>query len=157
MTAASGYVWFLPVYVSTKINDSDLSDIAAECTQSDIRKAMDGHFALSYSSFGSDLDVVDGGVETIGEWKNEYMLRTHVNKTHFVDYAGFTYDAVWVYVKALKQLINEGRVNNCQSFFVTGKLKLKIRKSFKPNILKTIRKRCNKIEIFKLFPYSIHR
>lgn len=111
MTAASGYVWFLPVYVSMKMNDMWQNDIAEECTETEVRNAMEGHFALSYASFGADSDVIDGGTETIGEWKEEYMRTQQVNQTHFADYAGFTYDAVWVYVKALEQLIKEGKEN----------------------------------------------
>jgi hypothetical protein len=108
MTAASGYVWFLPVYVSMKMNDTSMKDISEECTENDIKNAMDGHFALSYSSFGHDSDLIDGGNETIAEWKEEYMMRTHTNKTQFADYAAYTFDAIWVYVKALQQLIKEG-------------------------------------------------
>lgn len=138
MTAESGYVWFLPVYVSMKIGESfswvaeNLFPIVKhftfffffcfihsqnksetrfnrECTEHEILRAMDGHFALSYKSFGLDTDIIDGGNETIAEWKQAYLEKLGSNKTHLADYSTYTYDAIWVYVKALKQLIKEGK------------------------------------------------
>lgn len=107
MTARSGYVWFLPVYMSMKINDTDLQDINGSCSESEIRSALDGHFALSYSAFGNDFDVIEGN-QTIGEWKEEYLGGSGTNRTFYSDYAGYAYDAIWVYVKALQQMIKEG-------------------------------------------------
>jgi hypothetical protein len=90
MTAEFGYVWFLPVYVSMKMNDTGMKDISGECTENDIRGAMFNHFALSYSSFGEDKVVIDGGNETIAEWKEDYLKKTQANKTQITDYAGKT-------------------------------------------------------------------
>lgn len=73
-----------------------------------MKSAIDGHFALSYDSFGNDSDVIEGN-QTIGEWKEMYLNGTGMNKTQFSDYAGFAYDAIWVYVRALQQLIKEGK------------------------------------------------
>lgn len=75
-----------------------------------MRNGLDRHFAFDYSSFGNDLDKIEGG-QTIEEWKHEYLNKTNQNQTHFADYAGFTYDAIWVYVRALQQLIKEGERN----------------------------------------------
>lgn len=111
MTAASGYVWFLPVYVAMKMSDTGMENISKECTEIEVKSAMEGHFALSYSSFGEQTDVIDEGKETVEQWKEEYLMRTRLNKTQFADYAGYTFDAVWVYVKALKQLIKEGKTD----------------------------------------------
>lgn len=74
-----------------------------------MRNALDGHLTLSYASFGNDLDTIEGG-QTIAGWKETYLRRTGMNHTEFSDYAGFTYDAIWVYVKALQQLIQEGEI-----------------------------------------------
>jgi hypothetical protein len=112
MTAESGYVWFLPVYISMRINSSKVDDISNECNESDIKKGMDGHFALSYASFGNDNDFIDNGTETIAMWKEAYLSKTSENKTKYADYSSYTFDAVWVYVKALKQLIKEGMTCN---------------------------------------------
>ena len=108
MTAQSGYVWFLPVYVSMKINDtltSGMDEISKDCSEAEVRNAMNFHFALSYASFGDDGDVIEGN-QTIKQWKEEYLNGSQVQ---FSDYAGFTYDAIWVYARALKQLIYEGK------------------------------------------------
>lgn len=107
MTARTGFVWFLPVYVSTKVNATSAHDVAGLCSAADIRSALDGHFALSYSSFGNDGDVIAGN-QTVGEWKASYLSRMGRNETRYADYAAFTYDAIWVYAKALQQLIEEG-------------------------------------------------
>lgn len=107
MTAVSGYVWFLPVYISMKMNDTGLENINGSCSEIEMRNALDGHFALSYASFGNDDDVIEGN-QTIEEWKQIYLKETAKNKTQFSDYSGFTFDAIWVYVKALQQLIKEG-------------------------------------------------
>lgn len=108
MTAKTGYVWFLPVYVSMKVNATGAQDVNGLCSAVDIRNALDGHFALSYSSFGNDDDAIGGNL-TVREWKAEYLKRMNKNQTHYADYAGYTYDAIWVYVKALQQLIEEGK------------------------------------------------
>lgn len=110
MTAASGYVWFLPVYVTMTMNETGMEGVSKECTMDEVKNAMDGHFSLSYASFGEDKDVLDDGSnQTIAEWKEKYLSKTGANRTHFADYASYTYDAIWVYVKALKQLIKEGK------------------------------------------------
>ncbi|CRK93996.1 CLUMA_CG007522, isoform A [Clunio marinus] len=106
MTAKTGYVWFLPVYVSMKINDTGLQQFNKSCTESEIRSAMDGHLSLSYSAFGNDDDLIEGN-QTIKEWKEKYLEESNMNRTYYSDYAGYTYDAIWVYVKALQQLIKE--------------------------------------------------
>ena len=124
MTAASGYVWFLPVYVSMKMNETGVEGLSKECTMNEVRNAMDGHFSLSYASFGEDSDVIDGsGNETIANWKEDYLRRIQANKTQYADVASYTYDAIWVYVKALKQLIKEGKTTSrdLKSFSITNK------------------------------------
>lgn len=128
MTAQNGFVWFLPVYVSMKINDTGLQDVNGSCTEGEMRSAIDGklvrvegsasinvinqpsgHFALSYAPFGNDSDEIEGS-QTIAQWKEKYLSETKMNKTQFSDYAGFAYDAIWVYVKALQQMIKEGKI-----------------------------------------------
>jgi Protein tyrosine and serine/threonine kinase/Receptor family ligand binding region len=104
MTASEGFVWFLPVYVSMKIKDNNYTYENSTCTQADIRDAMEGHIAFSYRSFGDDTDVIDSNI-TVAEWKKKYMNATKKTSIHYNDYAGFTYDAVWVYVKALQELV----------------------------------------------------
>lgn len=108
MTAQNGYVWFLPVYISMKINDTGVANINGSCTEIEMRNALDGHFALSFASFGNDSEVIEGN-QTIEEWKQIYLAGTAKNETPFSDYSGYAYDAIWIYVKALQQLIKEGK------------------------------------------------
>lgn len=110
MTARTGYVWFLPVYISSKIFDSGLHAINGSCTEGEVRGALDGHFSLSYAAFGNDSDEIEGD-QTVKAWKEEYLSGSGTNRTHFTDYAGYTYDAIWVYVKALQQLIKDGKID----------------------------------------------
>lgn len=103
MTASDGFVWFLPVYVSIKIKDTGYTYPNSTCTEADIREAMDGHIAFSYASFADDADVMDNN-QTVAQWKQRYLQATNKTSIHYNDYAGFTYDAVWVYTKALQEL-----------------------------------------------------
>lgn len=112
MTAEDGFVWFLPVYVSMKMNDTGFQDVNETCSDGEMRSALDRHFAFDYASFGRDSETIAGN-QTIAEWKQIYLSRSKQNQTHFADYAGFTYDAIWVYVRALQQLIKEGETNIC--------------------------------------------
>lgn len=56
-----------------------------------------------------DTNVIEGNM-TIKEWKEEYLRKSGLTRIEFTDYATFSYDAFWVYVKALQQLIQEGSV-----------------------------------------------
>lgn len=107
MTSKNGFVWFLPVYVSMKMNDTGFQEVNGSCTDAEMKSALDGHLALSYSSFGQDDDEIEGN-QTIGEWKERYLQATGMSRVEFTDYATFTYDAIWVYINAVQQLIKEG-------------------------------------------------
>lgn len=106
MTFESGFVWFLPVYVSMKINDTTTNGTTLNgCTESDLRRAMKNHFTFSYSSFGSDSEMFEEGI-SIGDWRKNYLkLRGESDFSYYDDYGGFTYDAIWVYIKAIQKLI----------------------------------------------------
>lgn len=118
MTAQSGFVWFLPVYVSTKINETlqyapgNATFGTSKCSNSDIHNAMQGHFAFSYKSFADDAVEIDEGI-TVKEWhenftrlyEEENEKRNNSNTyNRYDDYGGFTYDALWVYIKAIEEL-----------------------------------------------------
>jgi hypothetical protein len=116
MTAQSGYVWFLPVYISMKINDTSMDErnlTSSMCSDSVIRNALHGHFSLSYSSFGDDNQEIEGNM-TVRQWKELYLNTTQQEKIQFSDYAGYIYDSFWVYIKALQALM-------------TGKYEIKFR------------------------------
>lgn len=77
------------------------------CTASELREALNGHFAMSYASFGSDNDRLPTN-KTVRKWKDDYKLRRNISTLSASDYAPYVYDAIWVYAKAIMQLIKEG-------------------------------------------------
>lgn len=77
------------------------------CTAAELSAALKGHFALSYATFGSDNDLLPTK-STVGEWKQEYKAKRNITSLSPVDYAPYVYDAIWVYAKAIIQLIKEG-------------------------------------------------
>lgn len=112
MTAQNGYVWFLPVYVSMKMNDTTNEVINGTCTTQELETVLDGHFAMTFKSFGDDNSVIEGTKQTVLEWKKKYMSIENINRIQLTDYSGFAYDAVLVYAKALQRLIAEGERAN---------------------------------------------
>lgn len=52
--------------------------------------------------------MIEGNI-TIKAWKEQYLKHTGMSRIEFTDYATFSYDAFWVYVKALQQLMKEGK------------------------------------------------
>lgn len=90
------------------MNETRSINISDLCTETQIQNALKGHFALSYSSFGNDTEVVAGN-QTIEQWKDKYLEGSGKNKTQLLDYAGFTFDAIWVYVIVLQELIKRGK------------------------------------------------
>lgn len=111
MTAEEGYVWFLPVYVTLKINETIIMNSNVTCTASELRRALQGTMALSYATFGNDDDVLPTN-QTVGEWKKDYKQRRNIVSLSPTDYAPYVYDAVWVYGKALIELIKQGKENS---------------------------------------------
>jgi Protein tyrosine and serine/threonine kinase/Receptor family ligand binding region len=103
MTAANGYVWFLPVYVSLKLNETSVLYNNDSCTASEMRKVLDNHFAMAHVNFGEDHDILPTG-QNISEWKKSYKYVRKINFISPADYAPFVYDTIWVYVKALWEL-----------------------------------------------------
>lgn len=113
MTAKHGYVWFLPNWLSMKTIDEAVNSSISSCTKEQLREAINGHFSLQHAPYAQD-DVVMQENKTVAEWKVAYKNEcknsySHSNKTYECqsDYAGYTYDAVWVYALALNQLVKE--------------------------------------------------
>ncbi|KAG5675764.1 hypothetical protein PVAND_005641 [Polypedilum vanderplanki] len=106
MTAQNGYVWFLPVFMSIRMNETEVMNNNQSCTAGELKEVLKNHFALSYANFGND-DTILPSNRTVSDWKNEYMRTRNINTISPADYAPFVYDAVWVYAKTLMQLIKE--------------------------------------------------
>ncbi|XP_055549327.1 uncharacterized protein LOC129732457 isoform X1 [Wyeomyia smithii] len=109
MTAENGYVWFLPVWLSNQWNQTqnDSSRLQAKCTRHEMLKAINGHFSLSHAPFANDQNALDVSNMTVGDWKAQYRNVLQQHNLVQSDYAGYAYDAVWVYALALDKLIKE--------------------------------------------------
>ncbi|XP_058451840.1 uncharacterized protein LOC131430699 [Malaya genurostris] len=109
MTAENGFIWFLPVWLSNQWNQShtDSSRPQLKCTTRELLTAINGHFSLSHAPFASDDSSLDISNSTVGEWRLKYGKVLQQHDLLPSDYAGYAYDAVWVYALALDKLIRE--------------------------------------------------
>lgn len=107
MTAKEGFVWILPVYVSLKLNETSLFQSNQSCKVEQLQEVLNGHFALAHANVGNDSDIIPSNI-TVAEWKSKYIKRRSLKVISPSDYAPFVYDSIWVYAKALEQLIIAG-------------------------------------------------
>ncbi|KAJ8944828.1 hypothetical protein NQ314_009369 [Rhamnusium bicolor] len=103
MTAAQGYVWFLPMWLNTTWYDTNYFNInkteIVNCTTEEMIKASTGYFAMTHAYFAPDDAIMQENI-TVKQWKQRYEKSAPVKS----DYAGFAYDAVWTYALALDKL-----------------------------------------------------
>ncbi|KAJ8975821.1 hypothetical protein NQ317_003857 [Molorchus minor] len=96
MTARQGYVWFLPVWLNTTWYNTDYFNMykneKVNCTTKEMIKAITGYFSMAYAYFADDDAIMQENI-TVKTWRDKYN-KLPVAKS---DYAGFAYDAVWVY------------------------------------------------------------
>uniref|UniRef100_A0A182PFP9 receptor protein-tyrosine kinase n=1 Tax=Anopheles epiroticus TaxID=199890 RepID=A0A182PFP9_9DIPT len=120
MTAENGYIWFLPIWLSNVWNLSSETGSTGEngstapnnsnrgCTTRELLRAMNGHFSLSHSPYADDDSVLDvNRSTTVREWKQKYNDSLTMRNYMASDYAGYAYDAVWVYALAFDRLLRE--------------------------------------------------
>ncbi|XP_058056866.1 uncharacterized protein LOC131208230 [Anopheles bellator] len=133
MTAENGYIWFLPIWLSNvwnlsaeqrhneslpptlagSNNGSNGGGVTATtggpraCTTSELLRAMNGHFSLSHAPYADDDARLDVDGSTVREWKEKYARTLAEQGYQASDYAGYAYDAVWVYALALDRLLRE--------------------------------------------------
>ncbi|XP_050310160.1 retinal guanylyl cyclase 2-like isoform X2 [Anthonomus grandis grandis] len=102
MTAVEGYVWFLPVWLNQTWYNTDYFNShrneTVNCTTEEMIKAITGYFSMTHAYFAPDNQTMQEN-KTVGEWRKEYE-----RSGEYSDYAGFAYDAVWVYALALDKL-----------------------------------------------------
>ncbi|KAL1491180.1 hypothetical protein ABEB36_011819 [Hypothenemus hampei] len=102
MTSTQGYVWFLPMWLNrTWYNTNYFNQYRNEsvnCTTNDMIKAITGYFSMTHAYFAPGDQVMQEN-KTVAEWRKEYESGGQAS-----DYAGFAYDAVWVYALALDKL-----------------------------------------------------
>ncbi|XP_054282459.1 gamma-aminobutyric acid type B receptor subunit 1-like isoform X2 [Macrosteles quadrilineatus] len=114
MTAYHSYVWFLPSWLAPDWYDTDRynqrldSDHRVPCTTRQMIEAINGHLSLAHSSWAPDTAVMQTN-ETVGEWRTNInsLIKKRTNRTSISGYAGYAYDAVWMYALALDQLNKE--------------------------------------------------
>uniref|UniRef100_A0A182NF26 receptor protein-tyrosine kinase n=1 Tax=Anopheles dirus TaxID=7168 RepID=A0A182NF26_9DIPT len=122
MTAENGYIWFLPIWLSNVWNLSSETQgtggdeapmqhssgaSSSSCTNSELLRAMNGHFSLSHAPYADDDSRLDVDGITVREWKAKYVKDLDRNGYMASDYAGYAYDAVWVYALAFDRLLRE--------------------------------------------------
>ncbi|KAJ8951813.1 hypothetical protein NQ318_019786 [Aromia moschata] len=104
MTAKEGYVWFLPVWLNASWYNTDYFNAnrseGVNCTTKEMVKAITGHFAMTHSYFAPD-DAIMQENKTVRQWRDLYERGGQIKS----NYAGFAYDAVWVYALALDKLV----------------------------------------------------
>lgn len=107
MTAKNGYAWFLPAWLSKTWKLSTRSDMNITCSESEILEMLNGHFSLSHAPFAAGTEIMQENI-TVSEWRIKYNNNlTNHNISIGSEYAGFAYDAVWVYAYALDQMLKE--------------------------------------------------
>ncbi|XP_046676612.1 receptor-type guanylate cyclase gcy-4-like [Homalodisca vitripennis] len=114
MTAYQSYVWFLPAWLAPDWYDTDRynkksdSSETVPCSTAEMLEAINGHLSLSHAAWALDNAIMQTK-QTVGEWK-ENLKKTVVgitNQTTISTYAGYAYDAVWMFALALDQLNKE--------------------------------------------------
>lgn len=69
-------------------------------------QAINGHFALSHAYFASDDAIMQEG-STVGEWRQRYLEECNRWNLQTSNYAGYAYDAMWVFALALDNLVKQ--------------------------------------------------
>ncbi|XP_018331316.1 uncharacterized protein LOC108741146 [Agrilus planipennis] len=108
MTAKQGYVWFLPSWLNaTWYNTTYFNEIHKEnisCSVENMTDAINGYFSLSSAFFAPNDSIMQENI-TVGEWRERYAKNSSILGAS--NYAGFAYDAVWVYALALNKLVED--------------------------------------------------
>uniref|UniRef100_A0A182F2H0 receptor protein-tyrosine kinase n=1 Tax=Anopheles albimanus TaxID=7167 RepID=A0A182F2H0_ANOAL len=110
MTSENGYIWFLPMWLTNLWNQPALRSETKRCTIEELRHVMNGHFSLSHAPFADDNSYLDVDGSTVSSWKKKYkqaLQKECSNTCSASDYAGYAYDAVWVYALALDNLLRD--------------------------------------------------
>ncbi|KAK2703017.1 uncharacterized protein LOC136042185 isoform X2 [Artemia franciscana] len=104
MTAKNGFVWFLPTWYRKDWYKTEHRNGEVQCTTEQMLEAIDGHLGLSYSNFAGDGAIMQENIP-VGEWRRKYEDLCARHGFNSQDYAGFVYDAIWMYAYALDKLL----------------------------------------------------
>lgn len=112
MSARHGYVWFLPVWLTKNWLNVTTTGRNVSCSDEQLIEVINGHFSLSHAPFASDTSIMQEK-KTVHEWRSEYERKCENNSPSKTavqsEYAGFAYDAVWVYALALDKMLKKDR------------------------------------------------
>ncbi|KAF6214551.1 hypothetical protein GE061_009294 [Apolygus lucorum] len=124
MTAKDGYVWFLPSWLMPFWLDDTAENLVYNvsshsgnrlCESKLMQEAIDCHLSFSHVFFAADNETIPtkrGNKHmTVKQWQSEYESKLKLGAHKKSDYAGYAYDAVWVYAKALNALMKENQTH----------------------------------------------
>lgn len=110
MTAYHSYVWFLPAWLSPDWYDTNFynekRNESVPCTTAEMIKAINGYFSLTHAAYASPDNIMQEN-KTVSQWKEEFARQCRNRTNKLSDYAGYAYDAVWMYALALDKLSKE--------------------------------------------------
>ncbi|XP_033330257.2 uncharacterized protein LOC117222594 [Megalopta genalis] len=109
MTAAQGYVWFLPVWLRPQWYDTDRYNDTGDtvpCTTLEMSKAINGYLGISHAAFGSNDAIMQENI-TVRAWRDQYEQKCKDSGQPPSNYAGYAYDAMWTYAYAMDKLLKE--------------------------------------------------
>lgn len=112
MTAWQGYVWFLPRWFAVNWFDVDYYNalesspsMRVPCTTAEMMRAINGYMSLGYPHFNDDDEIMQENI-TVREWRKNYYAEMEKEKdSEPDDYAGYSYDATWVYALGMDKLL----------------------------------------------------
>lgn len=69
-------------------------------------QAINGYFSLTHAAFAPPDNIMQEN-KTVSQWREEFTQRSQNLSNKQSHYAGYAYDAVWMYALALDKLAKE--------------------------------------------------
>ncbi|XP_052822135.1 uncharacterized protein LOC106880693 isoform X4 [Octopus bimaculoides] len=116
MTSYEGYAWFLPAWLSEDWWDVDYYNSppgrddtrpqeAVPCSTEEMEEAVEGYFILSKSFYNDNGKKSVAGDITVNKFRSIYAVKAGKANNDESTFAGYVYDAVWVFAYALDKLL----------------------------------------------------
>lgn len=116
MTSYEGYAWFLPAwlpedwwdvdyYNSPPSNEDNRPQETVPCSTEQMEYAIEGHFILSKSFYNDNGKKSVAGDITVEKFRRLYADKVGKADNDESTFAGYVYDAVWVFAYALDKLL----------------------------------------------------
>lgn len=91
---------FVALHISCYLIKKNVSGNWVKC----IFQAINGHLSLSHAAWAPDSFIMETN-QTVKHWKEQFKV--HYPNMSLSSYAGYAYDAVWMFALALEQLSKE--------------------------------------------------